>query len=171
MTSKQVETNPTAATLPPMIDTNAVLADLKHAKFAVPTDEDMQALATLRSTSEPWKVRGETAAESLEALTKLRPFIQVGKVNGTMLGYVTIERDGPVPGAAYLRNIVVKGELRMKGVGAVLLEKGLSVARDMNRKDAPLMAAPGALVIDTTHFGRDAAIEAAIEAVEHKLAR
>lgn len=42
-------------------------------------------------------------------------------------------------------------------------------ARDMNRKDAPLMAAPGALVIDTTHFGRDAAIEAAIEAVEHKL--
>jgi cytidylate kinase len=44
-------------------------------------------------------------------------------------------------------------------------------ARDMNRKDAPLMAAPGALVIDTTHFGRDAAIEAAIEAVEHKLAR
>ena len=51
MTSKQVETNPTAATLPPMIDTNALLADLKHAKFAVPTDEDMQALATLRSTS------------------------------------------------------------------------------------------------------------------------
>ena len=44
-------------------------------------------------------------------------------------------------------------------------------ARDMNRKDAPLMAAPGALVIDTTHFGRDAAIEAAIEAVGHKLAR
>jgi len=27
------------------------------------TDEDMQALVTLRSTSEPWKVRGETAAE------------------------------------------------------------------------------------------------------------
>lgn len=42
-------------------------------------------------------------------------------------------------------------------------------ARDMNRKDAPLMAAPGALVIDTTHFGRDAAIEAAIEAVEARL--
>ncbi|MDP1921349.1 MAG: GNAT family N-acetyltransferase [Myxococcales bacterium] len=142
MTSKQVETNPTAATLPPMIDTNALLADLKHAKFAVPTDEDMQALATLRSTSEPWKVRGETAAESLEALTKLRPFIQVGKVNGTMLGYVTIERDGPVPGAAYLRNIVVKGELRMKGVGAVLLEKGLSVARDMNRKTLALRVDP-----------------------------
>jgi cytidylate kinase len=42
-------------------------------------------------------------------------------------------------------------------------------ARDMNRADAPLIAAPDALVIDTTHFGRDAAIEAAIEAVETAL--
>ena len=38
-------------------------------------------------------------------------------------------------------------------------------ARDMGRKDAPLKAAGDALVLDTTHFGRDAAIEAAIEAV------
>ena len=38
-------------------------------------------------------------------------------------------------------------------------------ARDMGRKDAPLVAAPDALVLDTTHFTRDAAIEAAIEAV------
>ncbi|MDC8753554.1 d(CMP) kinase [Erythrobacter sp. sf7] len=38
-------------------------------------------------------------------------------------------------------------------------------ARDINRADAPLRAAPDALVIDTTHFGRDAAVEAAIEAV------
>lgn len=38
-------------------------------------------------------------------------------------------------------------------------------ARDINRADAPLRAAPDALVIDTTHFGRDQAIEAAIEAV------
>jgi ribosomal-protein-alanine N-acetyltransferase len=59
-----------------------------------------------------------------------------------MLGYVTIERDGPVPGAAYLRNIVVKGELRMKGVGGVMLEKGLSVARDMNRKTLALRVDP-----------------------------
>lgn len=42
-------------------------------------------------------------------------------------------------------------------------------ARDMNRADAPLIAAQDALVIDTTHFGRDAAIEAAIEAVETAL--
>lgn len=39
-------------------------------------------------------------------------------------------------------------------------------ARDINRTDAPLRAADGALVIDTTHFNRDQAIEAAIEAVE-----
>ena len=44
-------------------------------------------------------------------------------------------------------------------------------ARDINRADAPLRAADGALVIDTTHFGRDEAIEAAIEAVEAALER
>lgn len=44
-------------------------------------------------------------------------------------------------------------------------------ARDINRADAPLRAADGALVIDTTHFGRDEAIEAAIEAVETALRR
>lgn len=142
MTSKQVESTPAVAAPPPLADTSAVLADLKHAKFAAPTDEDMQALATLRSSSDPWKSRNETAAESLEMLTKLRPFIHVGKVNGAMLGYVTIERDGPVPGAAYLRNIVVKNELRMKGVGAVLLERGLSVAREMNRKTLALRVDP-----------------------------
>ena len=38
-------------------------------------------------------------------------------------------------------------------------------ARDMGRADAPLRPAPDALVLDTTHFGRDAAIEAAIDAV------
>ncbi len=38
-------------------------------------------------------------------------------------------------------------------------------ARDMGRADAPLVVAPGALVIDTTQLGRDEAIAAAIEAV------
>jgi ribosomal-protein-alanine N-acetyltransferase len=143
MTSKQLDTNvPAGSAPPPLADTSAVLADLKHAKFSAPTDEDMQTLAALRSTSEPWKARGENQAESLEALTKLRPFIHVGKVNGALLGYVTIERDGPVPGAAYLRNIVVKSELRHKGVGLVMLEKGLAVAREMNRKTLALRVDP-----------------------------
>lgn len=42
-------------------------------------------------------------------------------------------------------------------------------ARDMGRADAPLRAAEGALVIDTTHVGREQAIEAAIEVVEAAL--
>ena len=42
-------------------------------------------------------------------------------------------------------------------------------ARDINRKDAPLRAAPDALVIDTTAFDKDQAIEAAIEAVTQAL--
>ena len=44
-------------------------------------------------------------------------------------------------------------------------------ARDIARKDAPLRAAADALVLDTTHFDRDAAIEAAVEAVEQALAK
>jgi CMP/dCMP kinase len=42
-------------------------------------------------------------------------------------------------------------------------------ARDMSRKDDPLMAAPDALVIDTTSFNREQAIEAVIEAVRTRL--
>jgi cytidylate kinase len=43
-------------------------------------------------------------------------------------------------------------------------------ARDINRADAPLRAAPDAMVIDTTHFGREQAIDAVLEAVEAALA-
>ncbi|WP_324262805.1 d(CMP) kinase [Altererythrobacter sp. H2] len=42
-------------------------------------------------------------------------------------------------------------------------------ARDMGRADAPLRAAPDALVFDTTHFGRDQAVAEAIAAVEQAL--
>ena len=42
-------------------------------------------------------------------------------------------------------------------------------ARDINRKDAPLKAAPDALILDTTSFDKEQAIEAAIEAVEEKI--
>lgn len=41
--------------------------------------------------------------------------------------------------------------------------------RDTNRKDAPLKAAPDAFVLDTSSLGKDAAIAAAIEAVEQAL--
>ncbi len=39
-------------------------------------------------------------------------------------------------------------------------------ARDINRKDAPLKAAPDAMVIDTTSFDKDQAFELVLEAVE-----
>ncbi|MEO0462120.1 MAG: (d)CMP kinase [Pseudomonadota bacterium] len=44
-------------------------------------------------------------------------------------------------------------------------------ARDINRADAPLKAAPEALVIDTTSFDREQAFSAVLEAVETALAR
>src|SRR5919112_439923 len=75
-----------------------------------------------------------TTEESLQALSKLKPFIHVAKLQNQIVGYVTVERDGPVPGAAYMRNIVVKPELRRKGLGTLLLNHGVQVARDMYRK-------------------------------------
>ncbi len=139
-TNKQVEQTGATATVPPALDLNKDFTGL--VKFSAPSDEEMQFLATLRSSSHPWKDRGETPAESMEALTKLRPFISLGKVDAVPVGYVTVERDGPVPGAAYMRNIVVKHELRKKGVGKQLLEQSLKVARDMNRKTLALRVDP-----------------------------
>lgn len=43
-------------------------------------------------------------------------------------------------------------------------------ARDINRKDAPLKAAPDALIIDTTSFDRDQAFETVVDTVEQALA-
>jgi len=138
MTDKQLEGTP--ATTPPPV---TLPEDFKrHVKFSAPTDEDMNALAQMRCSTDPWKSRGETQAESLEALTKLRPFLSVAKHNGANIGYITIERDGPVPGAAYLRNIVVKQELRQKGLGALVLDQGLAMAREMNRKTLALRVDP-----------------------------
>ena len=60
-------------------------------------------------------------------------------------------------------------EMQTRGIEAApaAIERDLAArdARDMGRKDAPLVAAPDALVLDTTHFDREQAIEAAIEAV------
>lgn len=141
MTTRQTETS--TATPPPVPDLTKLTGDLtSQIKYAPPTDEDMAVLAQLRAGSGPWKDRGETPTESTEALTKLRPFIQVGKVQGVIIGYVSIERDGPVPGAAYMRNIVVKAELRKRGVGRALLDRSLQVAREMNRKTLALRVDP-----------------------------
>lgn len=66
-------------------------------------------------------------------------------------------------------------EMRTRGSKAPLadIERDIALrdARDIGRKDAPLVAASDALTIDTSTFGREAAIEAVIEAVESWLAR
>lgn len=136
MTTKQVE-SPEKVPVPP-----AVTAPADPVKFGGPTDEDMAAIAQMRASSEPWKSRGETTEQSLEALTKLRPFVQVARLNGSLIGYVTVERDGPVPGAAYMRNIVVRGDLRRKGYGHHLLDEGMRVARELLRKTIALRVDP-----------------------------
>ena len=64
-------------------------------------------------------------------------------------------------------------EMQTRGIAVPLAEIERDIAardaRDMSRKDAPLMAAPDALVIDTTSFNREQAIEAVIEAVRTRL--
>ncbi len=75
-------------------------------------------------------------------------------------------------------------EARAKRRFSEMRERGLDVrladieadlarrdARDMNRSDAPLKPAADALIFDTTSFGREEAIEAAIEAVEEHARR
>ncbi len=142
MTMKQVDAGVEVAPAP-VLDVAGLPNDLMAAvKFGLPTDEDMTAVAALRANSEPWKARGETQEDSLKALTQLKPFIHVAKLQSQLVGYVTVERDGPVPGAAYLRNIVVKPELRRKGLGNVLLEQALKAARDMYRKTIALRVDP-----------------------------
>ena len=56
-------------------------------------------------------------------------------------------------------------ELTLEQVETMVAERD---ARDMNRADAPLVAASDAMVIDTTAFTKEQAIEAVIEAVQER---
>ncbi len=143
MTMKQVDPGVEASTVP-VLDPTSLPNDLTTAavKLSPPTDEDLGAAASLRASSDPWKSRGETQEESLQALTQLRPFTHVAKLQNQVVGYVTVERDGPVPGAAYMRNIVVRPDLRKRGLGMVLLNQAIEVARDMYRKTIALRVDP-----------------------------
>lgn len=142
MTMKRVSEVKEAGTVP-MVDLGKAPNDLKqNLKFGLPTDEDMALVSALRANSDPWKSRGETHEQSLEAITKLRPFVQVARLDGNVVGYVTIERDGPVQGAAYMRNIVVKPDLRRKGLGHLLLHHAIDVAKDMHRRTLALRVDP-----------------------------
>lgn len=142
MTMKQVDPSAEVSAVP-VLDPSNLPNDLNSAvKVSNPTDEDMGTVATLRASSDPWKSRGETQEESLQALTQLRPFLHVAKLQNQVIGYITVERDGPVPGAAYMRNIVVRPDLRKRGLGMVLLNHSIQVARDMYRKTIALRVDP-----------------------------
>ena len=142
MTEKRVDAGVEVAGLPVPEMANVPTDWAAALKFTLPSDEDMPSLAALRAGSDPWKSRGETADDSLKALAALRPFVHVAKLQSQVVGYVTVERDGPVPGAAYLRNIVVRSDYRNKGLGRVLLNHALQVARDMFRKTIALRVDP-----------------------------
>lgn len=142
MTMKRVDAGMEVSAVP-LLDVAAVPNDLATAvKFSPASDTELAAVAGLRAASDPWKSRGETQEESLEALSKLKPFIHVAKLQNQVVGYVTVERDGPVPGAAYLRNIVIKGEMRRKGLGQAVLNHAVQTARDMYRKTLALRVDP-----------------------------
>jgi [ribosomal protein S18]-alanine N-acetyltransferase len=127
----------------PVLDLGRPAQELKKAiLFGPPSDDEMALLATLRAASDPWKGKGEGTDDSTEALTKLRPFIQVARMEGQVIGYVTVERDGPVQGAAYMRNIVVRPDLRRKAVGKALLDHAMQVGRDMHRRTIALRVDP-----------------------------
>ena len=139
MTMKHIEDIKDQKVAPPVEIAQEVIAALS---FSLPSDEDMQSVASLRSNSEPWKSRGESYETALETMTKLRPFIQVARLNERVIGYVTLERDGPVAGAAYMRNIVVSPELRQKKLGTGILNHAINVARDMHRRTLALRVDP-----------------------------
>lgn len=63
------------------------------------------------------------------------------------------------------RWLEMQGQGREVELAAIEADIAARDARDMNRADAPLVAAPDALVLDTTFCNREQAIEAAIEAV------
>jgi len=143
MTMKPVEQSSLGPSAVPVLDLAALPPDLKGAvKFTPLGEADLTAVAALRAGSDPWKSRGETLEQSTQALTHLRPYIHVARLQNQIVGYVTVERDGPVPGAAYMRNIVVKAELRRKTVGSMLLNHAVQVARDMYRKTLALRVDP-----------------------------
>lgn len=142
MSVKQVGDIKEAAGAPP-VDLSKVPVDFARSlRFGPPADEDMNAVAALRAGSDPWTSRGETPEQSLEALGKLRPFVHVAKLDGQVVGYVTVERDGPVQGAAYMRNIVVRPDLRQKKLGTRLLDHAMQAARDMHRRTLALRVDP-----------------------------
>ncbi len=142
MTMKRVDQAPDKGA-PPVLDLAKLPNDFTTSlKFAPMADDDLAAVASIRAASDPWKSRAETLEQTQQTVSKLRPFVHLSKYQNHIIGYVTVERDGPVAGAAYMRNIVVKPELRQKGIGMMLLNHAMQVARDLHRRTLALRVDP-----------------------------
>src|SRR5260370_35348245 len=103
---KQVD-QPDDQSLPPVLDVTALRNDLAGAiKFSPVSAQEMPLVAALRAGSDPWRGRGENPEQSLQALAQLQPYVQVSRLQDHVVGYVTVERDGPVPGGAHQRQSV-----------------------------------------------------------------
>src|SRR5260370_34341198 len=149
---KQVD-QPHDKSLPPVRDLTALPNDLAGAiKFSPVSAQEMPLVAALRAGTDPWRGRGENPEQSLQALAQLQPYVQVSRLQNHVVGYVTVERDGPVAGAAYMRNIAVKTELRRKGIGTLRLNHEIKGAKDLPRKTLALRDDPthAAAVYDCT---------------------
>jgi len=109
-------------------------------KFGLPTDEELPVLAELFVANVSLE-RSETQ-EILEKLIRLRERLQVARAGGQILGFVTVEPDGPVRGAAYLRYVLVKPEFRRQGVGTLLLQQAHQMALGISRKSLILRVDP-----------------------------
>ncbi|MCL2177794.1 MAG: GNAT family N-acetyltransferase [Proteobacteria bacterium] len=109
-------------------------------RFGLPTDEELPGLARLYAANIPFE--DVKPQETLEKFIRLRERIQVVRADGQVLGFVTIEPNGPVRGAAFLRHLVVKPEHRRRGVGASLLKQAYHVALGMSRKSLILRVDP-----------------------------
>src|SRR5260370_10344191 len=139
---KQVD-QPHDKSLPPVRDLTALPNDLAGAiKFSPVSAQEMPLVAALRAGTDPWRGRGENPEQSLQALAQLQPYVQVSRLQNHVVGYVTVERDGPVAGAAYMRHIVVKNGLRGKGVGMLFLNQAIRGAKHLHRKTLPPRVEP-----------------------------
>jgi cytidylate kinase len=70
-----------------------------------------------------------------------------------------------VEARAHRRFLEMQAQGRDVALEAIAADLAARDARDTQRKDAPLVAAPDAVVLDTSDLGRDAAIAAAIAIV------
>ncbi len=74
-----------------------------------------------------------------------------------------------VPARAQRRLLEMQAMGKAAGLGSIEADLAARDARDTNRKDAPLVAAKDAMLLDTSALGRDETIAAAIALVESQL--